>query len=292
MTKRFDPTTRNLVDMGPAEWHGVPGPARVRPRPGHRHRFQPLDRHRRRRPGASTSRTPSRGSISSSSRPAATSGSTSGCTSTAPCCTTATGCRCVTSLVLLRKAADGPELDGYLEQRHPDGEIYDWFRYDVVRVWEQPVEQVLAAGLTVLPLAPVSRVERAKVPEVLVAISERLERETTPDQAKTLWNATTILMGLRYSKDEIDGIIRGVSKMLFGIRGIEESSVYQDILQKGDRPRGEEDPDPPRYQEVRATRRAGQAQIAALDDLDRLHELGRWRLDVATWDELLGSLNQ
>ena len=106
-----------------------------------------------------------------------------------------------TSLVLLRKAADGPELDGYLEQRHPDGQIYDWFRYNVVRVWEQPVEQVLAAGLTVLPLAPVSRVERAKVPEVLVAISERLERETTPDQAKILWNATTILMGLHYSKD-------------------------------------------------------------------------------------------
>jgi hypothetical protein len=33
------------------------------------------------------------------------------------------------------------------------------------------VGQVLAAGLTVLPLAPVSRVERAKVPDGLVAIS-------------------------------------------------------------------------------------------------------------------------
>ena len=88
--------------------------------------------------------------------------------------------------MLLREAADGPELNGYQEQRHPDGEIYDWFRYNVVRVWEQPVERVLAAGLTVLPLrAGLAKVEEAKVPEVLVAISERLERETTPDQAET-----------------------------------------------------------------------------------------------------------
>jgi hypothetical protein len=81
-----------------------------------------------------------------------------------------------TSLVLLREAAFGPELTGYQELRYPGGEIYDWFRYDVVKVWEQPVEQVLAAGLTVLPLAPVSQVERTQVPDVLVAISDRLKQ--------------------------------------------------------------------------------------------------------------------
>jgi hypothetical protein len=31
-----------------------------------------------------------------------------------------------TSLILLREAAFGPELTGYHEQRYPDGEIYDW----------------------------------------------------------------------------------------------------------------------------------------------------------------------
>jgi hypothetical protein len=40
-----------------------------------------------------------------------------------------------------------------------NGEVYDWFRYHVVRVWQQPVDLLLASGLTVLPLAPVSDVK-------------------------------------------------------------------------------------------------------------------------------------
>jgi hypothetical protein len=101
-----------------------------------------------------------------------------------------------TSVVLLRPAADGPELTGKLELRYPNGDVYDTFLYDVVRVWEQPVETVLTCGLTVLPLAPVSKVETEDVPGVLLAISRRLERETTPEQAAVLWGATRILMGL------------------------------------------------------------------------------------------------
>jgi hypothetical protein len=80
--------------------------------------------------------------------------------------------------------------------------------------------------------------------------------------------------------------------MLFGIRGIEESSVYQDIFQKGAAEdarkilirHGTKKFGPPGEQAM--------AQIAALDDLDRLHDLVDGVLDVATWDELLGSPNQ
>jgi hypothetical protein len=197
-----------------------------------------------------------------------------------------------TTLVLLRKAADGPDLTGYQELRYPDGEIYDWFRYDVLRVWEQPVERVLAAGLAVLPLAPVAKVEREKVPEILVAISDRLKRETNPDQAATLWNATRILMGLRYSDEETAEMIQGVFHMLYGIRGIEESSVYQGILKKGraDHARtiltrhGTKKFGPPDEQ--------AQARIAAIADTDRLDELVDLVLDVASWDELLGPPSQ
>ena len=139
-----------------------------------------------------------------------------------------------TAVVLLRPAADGPELTGVLEQKWRNGEVYDWFRYDVVRVWQQPVDLLLASGLTVLPLAPVSDVNEEKLPDVLIAISDRLERETTPERAATLWNATEVLMGLRYSEEKVESIIKGVSAMLFGIRGIEESSVYQGILRKGE----------------------------------------------------------
>ena len=121
-----------------------------------------------------------------------------------------------------------------IERRYRNGDVYDWFRYDVVRIWEQPVEEVLAAGLPVLPLAPVANVEPRKVPEVLMAISERLVRETSPEQAATLWAATKVLMGLRYPKEQVEEFTREVSAMILGIRGIEESSVYQDIFAKGE----------------------------------------------------------
>ncbi len=87
--------------------------------------------------------------------------------------------------------------------------------------------------------------------------------------------------------------------MLFGINGIEESSIYQDILQKGEA-RGEARG---RVQglieEARANllrlgrRKLGQpaerveAEIAAIDGLTRLHDLIDRILDVTTWDDLL-----
>ena len=69
---------------------------------------------------------------------------------------------------------------------------------------------------------------------MLIAISDRLAKEISPEGAATLWNATRILMGLRHSQEKVVSIIEGVSAMLFGIRGIEESSVYQGILKRGE----------------------------------------------------------
>jgi predicted transposase YdaD len=166
----------------------------------------------------------------------------------------------------------------------------------VVRVWEQPVESVLACGLTVLPLAPVSRVEMKDVPGVLLAISKRLEREATPEQAVTLWGATRILMGLRYEQEQVDAIIQGVSAMLFGIEGIEESTVYQGILRRGEakgRAEGRLEEDrtillglgreklgPPDEQV--------EARIAAIADQAQLHRLLHGLLRASSWDELMG----
>ena len=93
---------------------------------------------------------------------------------------------------------------------------------------------MLDCGLTVLPLDPICDVVPDQVPGVLMAISARLEQEASAEQASTLWNATRILMGLRYEEEQVDAIIEGVTAMLFGIRGIEESSVYQGILRKGE----------------------------------------------------------
>jgi predicted transposase YdaD len=49
--------------------------------------------------------------------------------------------------VLLRPAADGPELTGAWEQGFRDETPYLVFRYQVVRIWQLPTETFLAGGL-------------------------------------------------------------------------------------------------------------------------------------------------
>jgi hypothetical protein len=128
-----------------------------------------------------------------------------------------------------------------------------------------------------------------------MAISARLEQEASAEQASTLWNATRILMGLRYQEEQVDAIIEGVTAMLFGIRGIEESSVYQGILRKGEA-KGE-------VQGIREAlfiqgrKKLGpvneriSAQIAEIHDLNRLKLLLERMLDVSSWDELLAPID-
>jgi predicted transposase YdaD len=219
-----------------------------------------------------------------------------------------------TTLVLLREAADGTELTGVLEKRYRDGTVYDSFRYDIVRIWEQPVERFLQAGLPVLPLAPVSNVGLDRLGEVLTAVARRLHDEATPDQTATLWRATTILLSLRYSREQVEEIVQEVSTMWLGIRGIEDSWLYQDYL-KGRAEgmaegraegmaegkaegkaegRAEGRLDGAREDLLRLGRKkfgppgdAVLAEIKAIDDPDRLAALLERILDVSTWDELL-----
>jgi predicted transposase YdaD len=207
------------------------------------------------------------------------------------------------TIILLRPAADGPELTGVFEQRDRHGDVYTWFRYNVVKIWQLEVEEVLSAGLSILPLAAVANVGLEQLPSVLVAISRRLEQEASPAQAAMLWNATKVMMGLRHPKEQIEALIEGVSAMLFGINGIEESSIYQDILQKGEARGRVEGEARGRVQglieEARANllrlgrRKLGQpaehveAELAAIGDLVRLHDLIDRILDATSWDELL-----
>ncbi len=202
------------------------------------------------------------------------------------------------TIILLRPAADGPELTGKHERRYRNGDVYNVFHYDVLRIWEQPVDEILAAGLPILPLAPVSKVEPERVRSVLEAISERLDAETTSDdQEAILWAATKVLMGLRYPKERVEELTRGISDMILGIRGIEESSVYQDIFGKGEAT-GEARGRAAEAREIllrQGRKKLGpssetvEATITSLGDLDRLNALLDRILDVSTWDELLAA---
>jgi predicted transposase YdaD len=91
--------------------------------------------------------------------------------------------------------------------------------------------------------------------------------------------------------------------MLFGIRGIEESSVYQGILRKGEakgraegEAKGRAEGEAEGIREallIQGRKKLGppdektSAQIAEIRDLDRLKLLLERILDVSSWDELL-----
>ena len=83
-------------------------------------------------------------------------------------------------LVLLRPAADGPELTGEYQRQFPGRGRNVWFRYDVVRVWELPPDRFLKAGLPLLPLAPVSNVTPEQLPAVLTAVADVCETRPAP----------------------------------------------------------------------------------------------------------------
>jgi predicted transposase YdaD len=210
-------------------------------------------------------------------------------------------------IVLLRPASDGPELTGVYEKSVPGRGVSTVFRYDVVRVWLEPPENLLGAGLSLLPLAPVSNVAPDQLEAVLTEVAERLKREADPELMEMLWTATTVLLGLRHPHEQVKALVEGVRDMLFGIHDIEESSVIQDILAKGEakgraegeaKGRAEGAVDEARNAFLRLGRKKlgtpderVLSLVRDLRDLDRINLMLDGLLDAERWEDLLPLLH-
>jgi hypothetical protein len=184
--------------------------------------------------------------------------------------------------VLLRPEADSPRLTGLFERQILGQEPIALLRYRVLRVWQLPVESLLAGGLGTLPLAPVSDVDQARLPEVIRRMKERLGRERRGPLAKDLWAATYLLLGLRYSDAFADLLFQEVLML-------EESTTYQAIVRKS------------RLAEARqilldlGQERFGPGDNAtlqtlnAIDAVKKIEELIKRILNVDSWQQLLQS---
>src|SRR5438270_5708657 len=131
-----------------------------------------------------------------------------------------------TLLVLLHRGADSRKLTGLYERGFPAEPFDAALRYRVLRVWEVPAAAWLSGGLGLVPLAPLGSVQKADLPAVVAQMKERFDREA-PSQAKELWSAAYILMGLRYESALVQLLLRGVLNM-------KESTTYQAILEEGE----------------------------------------------------------
>src|SRR5262249_39801350 len=137
---------------------------------------------------------------------------------------------------------------------------------------------------------PISAVTEADLPGIIERMKERLGRRSARGRAAPLWAATYILMGIRYSRQGAEVLLRGVVSM-------KESVTYQAILGEGEAKGevkgaitearkfllllGNDRFGPP----DRATR----DELEGIHDLQRLEELGVRVSRVGSWQELLGS---
>jgi predicted transposase YdaD len=185
-------------------------------------------------------------------------------------------------VVLLHPKANLRAINGLHERWLPgQTEPYLRFRYRVIRVWELPVETVLQAGISILPLAPISAVREDELPAVIERMGHRFATVADRTEVAELWTATGVLLGMRYAGPFVESLLRGVREM-------EESTFYQSIMAKG------------RLQEARrlllrvgedrfgvAPTPEQQAGIEALADAGRIEELVVRAAHVDSWAELL-----
>jgi predicted transposase YdaD len=182
--------------------------------------------------------------------------------------------------VLLRPEADSPQWDGFLKRGLPGEEPLSTLRYEPIRIWRVPPEQLLSGGIGTLALAPISNVTRGQVRGIIGRMKQRLSGANPPRRAADVWAASFVLLGLRYS-DEF------AADLFEEVLGMEESTTYQAIVRRG-RVEGER-----RLLLLQGESKFGPADDAvrsaleSISDLAQLEALGVRLVHVSSWQELL-----
>lgn len=196
-------------------------------------------------------------------------------------------------VLLLRPDAYRPPTTGSVCYQTAGGRGKMDFGYELVRLCEVPAAALLEAPIGSAVLAVLGRLTGRRDPEasledVFRVLDRRLRAEVPPAEANDLRAAAGVLMGLRIPRRAAAALVERVSNM-------EESTVYQVILEKGEA-RGEARGEVLGARKsllAAARRRLGRPTkktLTALDaiaDLDRLVRMSAALFDVKTWDELL-----
>jgi hypothetical protein len=101
-----------------------------------------------------------------------------------------------TVLVALDRSALGRANRGRVREKSPLGRCHLDFRYELIRAWRLPPEQILAGGVGVLPLLPIVNIRKSETPAAVQQMAERIDRELPRAEAADLWTATFVLVGL------------------------------------------------------------------------------------------------
>jgi predicted transposase YdaD len=204
-----------------------------------------------------------------------------------------------TAVVLLRPGTGGGGLRGSVSyQVVPRRGRHD-FRFEIIRLWRRPAEELLAGGLGVVPLAALGRLPAgvrapAGLAGVVERLVERITREAAPAEGPELLTAALVLTGLRVPKAQVNELFRGV-------RAMRESSGYQLILDEGREEGRKEGRKEGALREAQklllrqgrhkfgAPEPAVEAAVQAITDLDRLERMSDRMFDATSWQDLLAT---
>lgn len=159
------------------------------------------------------------------------------------------------------------------------------FRYEVIRLWERPAEELVAVDPGVVPLAMLGRLpEGLSLEDGLTTIAgrlvERLTSAAPPERVKKLLTDALLLTGLRVRRDAAVRIFRGV-------RAMQESDTYLMILEQGMAMARRESILLVGEALLGAPDESVKAQLNLITDLERLKRMIRRATKAASWQEIL-----
>lgn len=199
-----------------------------------------------------------------------------------------------TVLLLLHPRANSSDRTGVYRRERADGRGWVTFEYDVIRVWAESFDALLAAGPSLSPLAVLTDEAADAFEPAMRRFGRRLfEGDIDREVGRDMLDLAFKLAGLRQHPD----LLRSVYARLHMDKIMQHSSTYQwlrDTAQAEGRAEG-------RLAEARRTLlRQGRkkfgdptaevaATIEAMTVLSRLEDLSDRLLDVNSWDELLAT---
>ena len=190
-----------------------------------------------------------------------------------------------TSVLLLRPEARHRNLTGTLQYAARPGRRGTTFHYEVIPLWERPVEHFLNGPVGLVPLAVLARLPEGLglvqgLAGIIQRLCERLQQEAPVEKFGKLLTSAYVLTGLRLEPERAWTLFRGV-------QGMHESDTYLAILDEG------------RLDEVRKlVLRLGRKKfgtpsddvvttVKGIEDLERLERLIDGLTETSTWQELL-----
>lgn len=159
------------------------------------------------------------------------------------------------------------------------------FSYEVVRLWQRPAEELLAADLGVVPLAmlgslPTGLSLEDGLASVVQRIVDRLTKEAPPERVKKLLTEAFLLTGLRVRRDVAAHIFKGV-------RAMQESDTFLAILDEGQEKATRELLSVVGEERLGPCDEAARSKLSCVIDLDRLKHMVRRAVKAASWQEIV-----